>query len=241
MTTFKLRYLRRVAPVLVLALAASAAHAQRYDRGYRDENELRISLGQFTPRGDSSYWHENQADFTGSNADDFQDGIFTVDFRHQIAPQVDLSMGGSYFSSSQDESYRNFVDSNGHDIFHTTQLDIATFNIGLVLRLAPRHAPIIPYIGAGASAYTYRLEERGDFIDFDSTDHTIFRTTNSDQHSTLGYYGVAGVDIPLGRVFKIFVEGRYQEGKDDLRGDFRGLGQLDLSGRVLSAGMAWRF
>jgi len=40
------------------------------------------------------------------------------------------------------------------------------FDVGLRVKLAPEHLPVVPYVGGGGSLVTYRLIEHGDFISF---------------------------------------------------------------------------
>jgi hypothetical protein len=47
--------------------------------------------------------------------------------------------------------------------------------------------------------------------------------------------------VPLGARWSVFAEGRWQNVEDELSGDFAGFGDLDLSGRQISVGAAWRF
>lgn len=224
----------------VTLAASAAAQAQPYDynRGY--ENELRLRGGIFDPKAGSGYWTDSFRDFdAGSN--DFQGGAFGIDYRHEIAPMLDVMFGGSYYYAQHDLAYRNFEDERGHSIFHTTRIMTATADAGLVLRLAPRQSPIVPYIGGGGSAINYRLEEEGDFVDFGAHPNRIFRDHFRSQDTTWGWFALAGLDVPIGRNFAVFVEGRYQAAHATLTDDFRGFGRLDLTGTYVTFGGAWRF
>ena len=97
-----------------------------------------------------------------------------------------------------------------------------------------------PYIGGGGGFYDWTLEESGDFIDFDGG-ATIFTDTFFTDGTAFGTYFLAGLDIPLGNTWSIFAEGRWDSADDDLTGDFEGLGEIDLAGRQVAAGFAWRF
>ena len=65
--------LRAAAVAALLAVAAPAAAQRRY-AGVEDSS-FRLRLGQFEPRGDSDYWNEKFADFTG-DIDQFDDIAF---------------------------------------------------------------------------------------------------------------------------------------------------------------------
>ena len=110
-----------------------------------------------------------------------------------------------------------------------------------MLKLAPNHSPIIPYIGGGGTAVHYRLEEEGDFIDFGANPRRIFRDHFRSDDFAYGWFALAGVEVPLARNFSVYVEGRYQDAHADLRDDFQGFGRLDLAGTYATFGAAWRF
>lgn len=225
----------------VATLAASTAlEAQPYSYNHNYENELRIRAGIFDPKAGSGYWSDSFRDFDAGSKD-FQGGAFGIDFRHEIAPMLDVMFGGSYYYSQHDLAYRNFEDERGHSIFHTTRIETATADAGLVLRLAPRHSPIVPYIGGGGSAINYRLEEVGDFVDFGAHPNTIFRDRFRSQDVAWGWFALAGLDVPIGHNFAVFVEGRYQGANATLTDDFRGFGRIDLAGTYVTFGAAWRF
>jgi len=54
-------------------------------------------------------------------------------------------------------------------------------------------------------------------------------------------FGVAGIDIPVGPRWSLFVEGRYRWAADDLGQDYAGFGELDLSGWEASGGFGFSF
>ena len=49
------------------------------------------------------------------------------------------------------------------------------------------------------------------------------------------------MEIPLSNGLSIFAEGRWLRADDELDEDFEDFGTLDLSGRDMRAGIAWRF
>ena len=231
------------ATLVALFAAATAVQAQGYGyRGYgRDTgNEFRFRGGVFTPQGGGDYWNNTFKDFTGSRSD-FQGGAVGFDYLHQITPFLSLNLGTSYYYADHDQRYRNFEDENGRSIIHTTRLQTASFDAGLLLRLAPRPAPVVPYIGGGGTVVSYELEEEGDFVDVDSTPHQIFTDRFHSRDVATGWYAVAGLEFPISRGFSIFGEGRWQEVHATLRDDFDGFGTLNLNGVYAMVGAAWRF
>ncbi len=230
---------------VLLAAAALPAEAQPqpYGRGYErygNQQSVRLRLGLFTPEGDSDFFDETADDFTGE-AEDFEDIVAGVDYVFGLHRHVGLMLSADYFEGQQDQSYRNFEDNQGNRISHTTTLEISPITAGIVVRLAPEQSPVMPYVGAGGGLYVWRYEESGDFIDFGGVTLPVFTDTLEDDGAALGYYVMAGIDVPLSPYFSLFAEGRWDVADDDLGGDFAELGTLDLSGRRVMGGIAWRF
>lgn len=220
------------------ALPAAAQYPRHHHRG--GDNALRIHAGIFTPDGESAYWNDTFFDFTG-DIDDFEDAVVGVDYVRRLGGNLKLVVSGTGFEGESDQAYRDFVDTFGNDIFHTTTLSVSTATLGLAVDLAPRHAPVVPYLGVGGGLYAWDLEERGEFIDFGVDPPEIFPATFQDDGAVFGWYLMAGLDIPAGRTWSVFVQARWHDAEDDLEGDFVDLGKLDLSGRDITAGFSWTF
>jgi hypothetical protein len=224
---------------LLTAVAfAAPAMADRWVDG-RD-NEIRLRLGVFTPRGDGDYFLDKKDDFTG-DAQGLEDATYSVEWLRNVAPALDLSIGAGGYEGAQTQRYRDFTDNRGNSIFHDTTLEVQQFELGLQLRLAPRDAPIVPYLAAGGGWYAYTLTESGEFIDFTPPPATIFDDEFIAEGDALGYYLAAGLKARLGRDWGLFAEARWRKADDELSGDFSEFGTLDLSGREISAGVSWHF
>jgi opacity protein-like surface antigen len=228
-----------LAGLLVLALPASAQRYGRYHDNYGD-GELRFHLGSFRPSGDSEYWDSIRSDFTNSDPSDFEDASFGVDYLLPLNDRLSVMFAGTWYEGASTNAYRNFEDNFNNRIRHDTTLDIGSATVGLVFHLLPRGAAVQPYIGAGGGVYPWRLEERGDFIDLDNPNLPIFRDHFQSNGTAFGYYGLVGLEAPITRNVSIFAEGRWTKVDDDLEDDFEGFGKLDLSGREIAAGFAWR-
>lgn len=224
-----------------LALAGVTAEAQYYRGGGGSDNAFRFRAGIFTPEGESDYWTENELVF-GSDADDFEDIALGADFRFALGSRLGLIVSGDLYEAEDDLAYLDFTDERGADIFHTTTLDVSALTAGLVFNLTPPDAAIVPYLGAGGGFYLWNLTEDGDFIDFaDPLGPSIFTTRFEDEGEALGWYLLAGIEVPVGARWSLFAEGRWHTVEDELSGDFAGLGDLDLSGRQITGGASWRF
>src|SRR6185295_2744668 len=221
------------------ALAAAAVQAQVPSGPI--EQSVRLRLGSFRPEGDSQYWQDKEADFTGGKGSDLEDAIGGIDYHVELGDHLGLMFSGSTYQGQADPSYRDFTDSRGGEVSHTATLDIASLTAGLVFHLTGRNAAFRPYVGAGGGLYAWRLEEDGRFIDFTPPPPTIFRADSVAEGEAYGYYGLAGFEVPVGRSWSFFAEGRWHQVDDELGDDFATFGTIDLSGRDVSAGVSYRF
>lgn len=228
--------MRRFLILAAVVLLAVPAGAQ-----FRDWNhELRVRSGLFAPEGGPDYWEEKEQDFTG-DVDDLEDGYFGVDYRYAFNPVMGLMVSVDGYESSDYTEYLDFEDQAGFGIEHLQTFEVSSVTAGFVLRLGSPRSPVVPYIGAGGGFYTWRLEESGEFIDFDSNSLEIFEGTFYDEGTAPGWYAVAGLDVSFGSGFSFFAEARKTEASDELGDDFEGFGDLDLSGLQVGGGIGWKF
>ncbi|MFQ5526584.1 MAG: outer membrane protein [Thermoanaerobaculia bacterium] len=227
-----------IALVTVSAFFAGPAEAQ--PRGRYNEPTFRVQLGEFRPDGDSVYWDDKAFDFTG-RAEDFEDTMGSVSYLHPLGPKLSLLVSGFFYEGTESQAYLAFEDEFGADILHTTELELNAFTVGLHYKLTGPDAAVIPYVGAGGGLYVWRIAEFGDFIDFGTADLEIFDDFFEQEDEDLGWYVTAGLEVPVADFWSLFAEARWDNAEGDLSGDFRGLGELDLSGRSYSAGLSWSF
>jgi hypothetical protein len=221
------------------AVVPETADAQPRHRRY-NEPSFRIQLGEFQPDGDSRYWDDKAVDFTGGPSD-FEDTFAGISYLHPLSDRLSVQFAGFGYEGIEDQAYIDFVDQFGGDILSTTELELTAITIGLLYQLTGPDAPLVPYVGAGGGLYAWRLTEFGDFIDFSTPDLEIFNDFFEQEDEELGWYFTAGLEVPLADSWGIFAEARWDNAKAELAGDFRGLGELDLSGRSYSAGVDFSF
>jgi len=229
--------------LIALALVVSAAPVAAQGGSYRQaggDNQLRFRVGNFEPDAGSTYWDDTFFDFTGSPSS-FEDTVGGIDFIRWLGPRLGVILSGNGYETETVQAYRDFEDEAGFDIRHSTKFEVASATVGLIYRFGGRDAVLRPYIGAGGGFYDWTLEESGDFIDFGGADAIIFSDSFFTDGTAFGTYFLAGLDIPLGDTWSVFAEGRWDSAEDDLAGDFEGLGQIDLAGKQIAAGFAWRF
>jgi opacity protein-like surface antigen len=223
-----------------LLLSTLAAAQPVHYREALGPNQIRLRGGLFTPAGGGDYWDDKELDFTGE-AEDFEDGIWAVDYARTIAPFLDIEAGLAGFEGGESQRYLEFSDSDGASIEHRTTLETTRADLGLRLRLAPQQLPIVPYIAAGGSLVSYTLTESGDFIDFNPPPPTIFDDVFVGEGDAFGWYAAAGLEANIGPSWSLFAEYRHVDFEDDLGDDFSEFGTLDLSGDEITAGVGFRF
>jgi hypothetical protein len=227
-----------IASIVVLVGSQSAEAQGNWQPG--DFGSWRIRFGLFEPDGDSEYWNDTFRDFTGS-VSDFEDAVWGVDYIWRNSRKTGVLFGTSYFNGETAQAYRDFEDSSGFDITHTTRLELWDFYVAYTLRFGDQGSRVIPYVGAGAGLHYWNLQESGDFIDFSDPFLRIFSAHYTADGWTWGGLVLVGLDVPLGYSSSFFFEGRYRWSEDELGNDFSGFGTIDLSGPELSAGFAWNF
>jgi hypothetical protein len=230
----------RIAIAFAAVAVAAPASAQRSHYQGAQQSALRFWIGLFEPRADSTYWDESFDVFTGGRSD-FEDAVVGVDYKLALGGRTGILFSGAYYDGSSEQAYRDFVDSFGDPIVHRTSLEIASATAAFVVDLAGGGAAVVPYVGAGGGIYAWRLEESGDFIDFFPAEPELFSATFADEGDTLGWFALAGLEVPLGPRWSFFAEGRWQRLDEELGGDFADVGKLDLSGPSFIGGAAWRF
>lgn len=241
----RLKSFRTVLVLAALVIVAAPSWGQggqgpHYRPAYGRDGAFRLRLGLFTPDGNSQYWEDKELQFTGE-AQDLENLVFGGDYLWAIGDRMSLIFSGSYFEGDTTQSYLDFVDNRGDRIRHDTTLDIGSLTAGFVFHLTAPGAPIRPYVGIGGGLYFWQLSEEGDFIDENSPRLDIFSARLESDGVTPGYFGLAGIEVPVGRTVSLFGEGRWTEADDELSGDFEDFGKIDLSGLEISGGISWNF
>lgn len=203
-----------------------------------DFGSIRFRAGLFTPEGDSGYWQDKFADFTGS-PNTFRDFAWGLDYMWRTSHSSGVLFGTSFFDGKATQSYYDWVDADGRDISHTTSLQLWDLTAAFVWRIG--RAGLVPYVGLGGGFQNWSLKETGNFIDFGDEELPIVFAEYRSSGWTYELFGLAGVDVPLGFRWSFFVEGRYRYSEDELNDDLSGLGTIDLSGTEFTAGVSWNF
>lgn len=250
------RYTLAGGMALALLLAAAPAAAQGGD-GYLFK-EPRVSFGlrlgyeaMMGPRstgGSQDIFGFTQDLLTIGEAD--HDAlVLGAEFAVRLSPRLDLLVDISQARSEIGSEFRDWVDSNDLPIQQTTTFIRRPANVSLRYFLADRGRRVsqfawiprewVPYVGAGAGLTFYEFEQRGDFVDFDNLDIFFDRLDTSGR--ALTGHVLAGIQYSIAPQFVLTGEGRYRFGSGELRDDFVGFDNMDLSGLHLTVGLGVRF
>jgi len=98
---------------------------------------------------------------------------------------------------------------------------------------------VVPYVGAGAGALLYKLEQVGDFVDF--VDLSVFPSVFESHAWAPSAQVFGGVDVRVLKRVYVTVDGRYLWAASDLGRDFIDFDPIDLAGFRLSGGVNFIF
>ena len=180
---------------------------------------------------------------------DFRKLAFATDIGVQVTPRFDVVLGLAVDASSNLSEFRDWVDQDDMPIEQTTEFTRAPITLGAKVYLAERgrklssHAwvPVsfAPYVTAGGGVMIYRLEQDGDFVDF-QTNEIFTRHFESSGAGATAFAG-AGAEYWFSPRFGLNADGRYQWASANLDRDFADFGSIDLQGFQFTAGLAVRF
>jgi hypothetical protein len=188
-------------------------------------------------------------DFLTIESNDFDSFVFGVDVAWTLHSRVDAVFGFELTRPSIDSEYREFVEENDAPIRQTTRLTTVPITAGLKLYLAPRGrqvgrfafipAKVRPFVGGGGGVVWYRLEQFGDFVDFE--DLSIFTAQLLSEGWGWETQVFAGADFSLSHRVYLTFEMRYLWMDAGVSGDFEGFEPIDLGGLRTTGGIGFSF
>ena len=230
----------------LLALAAAVpAHAQvtRVESG---RQAIGFNLGWFNAKGLDSRVDEDvplanlsQGAFSlAFDIDDFDGATFGGEWVIGLNDYLEAGVGVSFYQNTVPSVYDQKVRDDGREIAQELKLRFVPIT-GTVRFLPIGRRGVAPYVGAGIGAFNWRYSEVGEFID---NDGFTFTGRFVDSGWTAGPVVLGGIRVPVGDVFTVGGELRYQkaEGKGLLDEDFLG-DKIDLGGWTTSFTMHFRF
>jgi hypothetical protein len=243
----------RMAGVLLAAalLGAAPARAQSTGDGFlfrtpRGSLSIRAGYDRALAGGDLFSFVTNEMTLQKS---DFGGFAVAGDLAATLSPRLDLVFGVAWSGSRTGSEYRNWWDNNNLPITQTTTLERVPLTASLKWYARPRGRSVgnfawvpgkaAPFFGAGIGAMWSRFRQVGDFIDFNTSNNSVFRDDFSSPSWTFTAHAFAGLQLNVGTHTFMTTEARYTWAKAALSSDFSGFGKLDLSGLSLTAGFGW--
>lgn len=210
-------------PVAAAVLALpSVAHAQQ---------AINLSVGGFAVAsedarvdGDVLFANRDILDFS---IDDFDTGSAGIEWLFPVGEFFEVGAGAGITSRRVPTVYADFVNRDGSEIEQDLRLRIVPLTATLRVLPFGRSRAVQPYFGGGIGVFNYRYSEVGDFVDF--TDRSVFSDKFVAKGNETGGVILAGIRFPIGDVWSLGGEVRYQKASADLSDEFLG-NKLDLSG-----------
>lgn len=237
----------------VVALALSAAPLAAQGDGFllgTPVGSLSVRVGYDRARAGSDLFAFSTRELTLSR-NDFSGVSGAADLGIRLNDRLDFVIGTAFSGSSTRSELREWVDQDDQPIEQTTSFLRVPLTASVKAYLAPRGrsvgrfawipSRIAPYVGAGGGLLWYQFKQDGDFVDFDSENMRVFRTTYASQLWTSELHGFAGADYTISPRLALTAEARYTHGRGALESDFTGFQRIDLSGIAATAGLSVRF
>jgi hypothetical protein len=209
------------------------------------QQSINLFVGEFVPRSlDARSGANGQVgddvlagdlNFLAFNIKDFNGPTFGGEWLVGLGNNFEAGLGIGFYSRTVPSVYLNQVNSDGSEIAQDLKLRVVPFTATVRFLPLGRHAPIQPYIGAGAGVLRFRYSETGQFVD---NSNNIFVGNFVGSGTATGPVVLGGVRFPVGTVDLGF-EARYQAAKGDLPNDptinfgggfINGTPRIDLGG-----------
>jgi outer membrane protein W len=227
-------------------LAPSLADAQvvQVTRG-DSRNAIGFNLGYFALRGEDSRSEDDvllaDLDFLAFEVDDFNGFTFGGEWLYGISDYLETGVGVGYYQHSVTSVYRDFVNADGTEIVQDLKLRVIPITATVRFLPVGRDAVVEPYVGAGIGIFPWRYSETGDFVDF--SDDSIFRARYSEDGTAVGPVVLAGLRAPVGDLWSIGGEIRWQHAEGDTKPEQSELlgSKIDLGGWTTSFTVHFRF
>jgi hypothetical protein len=235
-----------VAALILAGFTAAPASAQVVRVGQSESrNLIGFNIGYFALRGEDSRVDEDVllADLPDLlfEVDDFNGFTFGGEWIYGVTDYLEVGAGIGYYQHTVPSVYRDFEDEDGTEIAQDLKLRVVPFTATVRFLPLPRGSAVEPYIGAGIGIFNWRYSETGEFIDF--SDFTVFRHRYTADGNAVGPVVLAGLRAPVGDVFSIGGELRWQRAEGDTDSVESGLlgDKIDLGGWTTSFTMHFRF
>jgi Outer membrane protein beta-barrel domain len=239
-------WFQRLTLVCAFALLAPALADAQIVRVSRSEprNAIGFNIGYLVLRGVESRVNDDVllADLTelAFEVDDFNYVTFGGEWLYAVSDYLEVGAGLGYYQRGVPTVYRDFHDADGTEI--AQELKLRVVPITATLRFLPigRRNVVEPYVGAGIGVFNWHYSEVGEFVDF--SDNSIFPARFRADGNAIGPVVLAGLRAPIGDIWAVGGEIRWQRAEGDTSEERGLLGtRIDLGGWTTSFTVHLRF
>jgi hypothetical protein len=237
-----------VAVLLALLLQPAAAAAQDGFLFSAPKAGVTLRVGPMQYITGSDLFEQLRQDLTLGRRD-FRAPAVGGEFAVMALPRVDFVLGVMYSRAERRSEFLDWVGDDDLPIEQVTTLRTVPVTATVRYLLVPRGRRIsemawlpsrtTPYIGAGGGIVWYRLQQDGEFVDFE--DYDIFYDVLATSGSNAMVHALAGVDHWFMPRLGLNAEVRYSHGGARPDQSFRFFDRLDLSGVQATLGLSVRW
>jgi hypothetical protein len=180
---------------------------------------------------------------------DYLAPAFSTEMGWRVSDHAELMLGLASSHRRIGSEYRAFVDNEDQPIEQRTAFSRTPLTVGLKWHLTPVGRSVsrlvwiptrvVPFVAIGSGVTHYRLAQRGDFIDFRTSD--VFSSTLAASGWSPSAYGAAGIVWNVAPSVGLTTELRYDAAHGSPGRDFDGFDRINLSGAGVTAGLVFRF
>ncbi|MEO5510505.1 MAG: hypothetical protein ABIV28_02545 [Longimicrobiales bacterium] len=243
-----LRFLTVACSAGAASTAASPANAQDGFFFKPPAATVELRIGRNAANASGEIFRHMIDNFT-LDSHDFAATSISADVAFRGAPAWDVVLGIAHAISRAASESRDYTDQDDQPILQQTRLTRMPVTAGARYYVLARgqalaeHAWVparfTPFVGAGVGLMHYRLEQMGDFVNYE--DLSIFNDLLESTGNSAMAYGEAGAAYWFNQRVGLSGGARYTYAKAGLRRDFEGFEDINLSGLQASAGFAVRF
>jgi len=243
------------AAVLVLGgLASLPAEAQvvRVSRGDA-RNTININFGYFSLPGAESRVDDDaivpnlvdlarRSDLANLEIGHFNNVTFGGEWLYGVTDYLEVGAGVGFYRKTVETAYARETHEDQSDIAQDLKFRIVPMTATVRFLPLGRGAGIEPYVGVGIGLFSWRYTEIGEFIDEDGFIFSNVEDPFDESGTALGPVILGGLRAPLGDVWSLGGEIRWQKAEDDGLFEQGFLGdKIDLGGWTYNLTFGVRF
>jgi hypothetical protein len=245
--------MKRSAWLITAVVATFISAAPALAQGPGGNGSLKFRAGGFFPAAGGDFW-DAQKDLFGVEKSDYNDAMVGMSWVAPMGNFVELGFNIDLYEVTDRSADLGFTDDAGFSILHDTTLRLVPMTVDVRVLPAGRYAQRgrlsarrpVPFIGAGLGLNYWQYEERGDFVFFDTLgDPFIEFDRFRDSGTAFETHVLAGIEIPMSRMWNLTFEGRYSWSKTETESYLASEGytsdKLDLGGAAVFVGASLQF